>query len=165
MISYLGGYDVAYAVFVFISLPAFYRNKFIEQAYLKGEVGVELVPQGTLVARINAHAAGYPAIYTPTGAGTKVESGGIPIQYNPGGAANGVKVPGNKKDARVFDGRRYILEPAIPGDVALVHAWKADESGNLVFRYTANNYNAVMARNAKLTIVEVCEQLLQLGLY
>ncbi|CAL1705026.1 unnamed protein product [Somion occarium] len=136
MISYLGG------------------NKFIEAAYLKGDIGVELVPQGTLVARLNAHAAGYPAIYTPTGAGTKVETGGIPIQYNPGGTAHGVKIPGNKKDARVFDGRRYILEPAVAGDVALVHAWKADEAGNLIFRYTANNYNAVMARNAKLTIVE-----------
>ncbi|KAK7693692.1 hypothetical protein QCA50_003263 [Cerrena zonata] len=144
MISYLGG------------------NKFIEGAYLNGDVGIELVPQGTLVARINAHAAGYPAIYTPTGAGTKVESGGIPIQYNPGGAASGVKVPGNKKDARVFDGRRYILEPAIAGDVALVHAWKADEAGNLVFRYTANNYNAVMARNAKLTIVEA-EHIVPIG--
>ncbi|KAI0082785.1 nagb/rpia/CoA transferase-like protein [Panus rudis PR-1116 ss-1] len=144
MISYLGG------------------NKFLEQAYLNGDIGIELVPQGTLVARLNAHAAGYPAIYTPTGAGTRVETGGIPIQYNPGGVKAGVKIPGNKKDARVFNGRRHILEPAIAGDVAFVHAWKADEVGNLVFRYTANNYNAVMARNAKLTIVEA-EEIVPVG--
>ncbi|TCD63293.1 hypothetical protein EIP91_005705 [Steccherinum ochraceum] len=139
IISYLGG------------------NKFLESAYLSGDIGIELVPQGTLIARLNAHAAGYPVIYTPTGAGTKVETGEIPIRFNPGGGSKGVKVPGNKKEAREFNGKRYIMEPAIPGDVALVHAWKADETGNLVFRYTANNYNAVMARNAKLTIVEAEE--------
>lgn len=76
---------------------------------------------------------------------------------------NGVAVPGNKKQTMEFDGRKYVVEPAIAGDVAFVHAWKADEVGNLVFRYTANNYNAVMARNAKLTIVEVC-LVSQLGL-
>ena len=136
------------------SLNSILSNKFLESAYLHGEVGIELVPQGTLIARINAHAAGYPVIYTPTGAGTKVETGEIPIRYNPGGIDNGVKIPGNRKESREFNGRRYIMEPAISGDVAFVHAWKADEVGNLVFRYTANNYNGVMARNAKLTIVE-----------
>ncbi|KAH9951886.1 3-oxoacid CoA-transferase [Amylocystis lapponica] len=135
-ISYLGG------------------NKLLESMYLKGEIGIELIPQGTLVARLNAHAAGFPAIYTPTGANTAVETGGIPIRYNPGGMDFGVLTPGHKKDAKEFNGRRYVLEPAIAGDVAFVHAWKADEVGNLVFRYTANNYNGVMARNAKLTIVE-----------
>ncbi|CCM02065.1 uncharacterized protein FIBRA_04141 [Fibroporia radiculosa] len=140
MISYLGG------------------NKFLESKYLNGEVGIELVPQGTLVARLKAYASGYPAILTPTGASTAVESGDIPIQYNAGGMKNGVKVPGNKKQTMVFDGRKYVVEPALVGDVAFVHAWKADEVGNLVFRYTANNYNAVMARNAKLTIVEASIQ-------
>ncbi|KAI0797618.1 3-oxoacid CoA-transferase [Abortiporus biennis] len=143
-ISYLGG------------------NKFIENSYLSGDLGIELVPQGTLVARLNAHAAGIPAFYTPTGAGTKVEDGGIPIQYNPGGLSAGVKTEGNSKEAREFNGRRYILEPAIAGDVAFVHAWKADEVGNLVFRYAANNYNGVMARNAKLTIVEA-EEIVPVG--
>ena len=66
-------------------------------------------------------------------------------------------IPGNAKEARIFGGRRFIMEPAIAGDVAFVRAWKADEVGNLVFRYTANNYNGVMARNAKLTIVEAEE--------
>lgn len=150
------------------------RNKFLEQKYLKGEVGIELVPQGTLVARLKAHASGYPAVLTPTGAYTAVERGEIPIRYNPGGMDAGVAVPGSKKEAMEFSGRRYVVEPALAGDVAFVHAWKADEVGNLVFRYgvyengaatrthasiryTANNYNAVMARNAKLTIVEAEE--------
>ena len=151
------------------------RNKFLEQKYLKGEVGIELVPQGTLVARLKAHASGYPAVLTPTGAFTAVERGEIPIRYNPGGMDAGVAVPGSKKQTMEFNGRRFVVEPALAGDVAFVHAWKADEVGNLVFRYgrfcvysdatgthtslryTANNYNAVMARNAKLTIVEAEE--------
>lgn len=133
------------------------RNKYLESAYLKGDVGIELVPQGTLVARLHAHASGEPCIFTPTGANTAVETGGIPIRYKPGGMSAGVLIPGNPKEARIFNGRRFIMEPAIAGDVAFVHAWKADEVGNLVFRYTANNYNGVMARNAKLTIVEAEE--------
>ena len=142
--------------------------------YLKGEVGLELIPQGTIVERMRAHAAGMPAIFTPTGAHTAVEAGGIPIRYNLGGPGSGVLIPGNKKEAREFDGRRYLLEPAIGGDVAFVHAWKADEAGNCIFKWvhalrviffriltcflfrdTANNFNAIMARAAKLTIVEV----------
>ncbi|RDX56560.1 3-oxoacid CoA-transferase [Polyporus arcularius HHB13444] len=144
MISYLGG------------------NKYLESAYLNGDVGIELVPQGTLVARLHAHASGEPCVFTPTGANTAVESGGIPIRYNPGGMKAGVRIPGNPKEARIFNGRRFIMEPAIAGDVAFVHAWKADEVGNLVFRYTANNYNGVMARNAKLTIVEA-EEIVPVG--
>lgn len=110
------------------------RNKFLEQKYLKGEVGIELVPQGTLVARLKAHASGYPAVLTPTGAFTAVERGEIPIRYNPGGMDAGVAVPGNKKQTMEFNGRRFVVEPALAGDVAFVHAWKADEVGNLVFR-------------------------------
>ncbi len=98
-----------------------------------------------------------PAFITPTGANTMVETGGIPIQYNEGGFESGVKVPGNAKETMTIDGRKYIVEPSISGDVAFVHAWKADEVGNLVFRYASNNYNGAMARNAKLTIVEAEE--------
>lgn len=98
-----------------------------------------------------------PAFLTPTGANTLVETGGIPICYNEGGFASGVKIPGNPKAVHIMDGRRYIMEPSIVGDVAFVHAWKADEVGNLVFRYASNNYNGAMARNAKLTIVEAEE--------
>ena len=110
-------------------------NKEFEQLYLKGEIGLELVPQGTLAERIRAHAAGIPAFYTPTAALTAVEDGSIPIQYNKGGMSKGVKIPGNKKESREFNGRRYIMEPAIAGDVAIIRAWKVDEVGNCVFRW------------------------------
>lgn len=144
MISYLGG------------------NKYLEQMYLEGKMSLELVPQGTLVERIRAHAAGIPAFYTPTGASTPVELGTIPIRFNEGGFKSGVKIKGNPKISRVIDGKKYIMEPAIAGDVAFVHAWKADEAGNLIFRYAANNYNGAMARNAKLTIVEA-EEIVPIG--
>jgi 3-oxoacid CoA-transferase len=94
---------------------------------------MELVPQGTLVERLRAHAAGIPAFYTPTGASTAVEEGSIPIRYGEGG--KGVAIPGIKKEAREFGGRRYVMEPALPGDVAFIKAWKVDEAGNCVFRW------------------------------
>ena len=103
--------------------------------YLRGEVSLELVPQGTLVERLRAHAAGIPFFFTPTGASTAVEHGSIPIRYNAGGFNDGVKINGNKKEAREINGRKYLLEPALKGDVAFVHAWKVDEVGNTVFRY------------------------------
>ncbi len=111
------------------------RNKHFESLYLTGQISLELIPQGTLVGRLRAHAAGIPAFFTPTGASTAVEFGSIPIRYNEGGVKAGVKIPGNKKEAREFGGRRYLMEPAIVGDVAFVRAWKVDEVGNCVFRY------------------------------
>ncbi|EGN96206.1 hypothetical protein SERLA73DRAFT_112388 [Serpula lacrymans var. lacrymans S7.3] len=144
VISYLGG------------------NKYLEKMYLGGTMSLELVPQGTLVERIRAHAAGIPAFFTPTGASTVVETGGIPIRFKDGGFKSGVAITGNKKEYREFGGKRYVMEPAIAGDVAFIHAWKVDEVGNCVFRYTANNYNASMAKNAKLTIVEA-EQIVPVG--
>lgn len=110
-------------------------NKQFEAQYLKGQISLELVPQGTLVERLRAHAAGIPAFFTPTGASTAVEDGLIPIRYNPGGMSNGVAIPGIKKEAREIGGRRYVLEPGIAGDVAFVRAWKVDEVGNCVFRF------------------------------
>lgn len=95
---------------------------------------MELIPQGTLAGRLRAHAAGTPAFYTPTGAHTAVERGEIPIRYKPGGLKAGVLVPGTKKEWKEFNGRRYLMEPAIPGDVAFIRAWKVDEAGNCVFR-------------------------------
>ncbi|PSR94052.1 hypothetical protein PHLCEN_2v4480 [Hermanssonia centrifuga] len=137
-------------------------NKHFESLYLTGQISLELIPQGTLVGRLRAHAAGIPAFFTPTGASTAVEFGSIPIRYNEGGVKAGVKIPGNKKEAREFGGRRYLMEPAIVGDVAFVRAWKVDEVGNCVFRYTQNNFSATMARNAKLTIVEA-ENIVPIG--
>ena len=102
---------------------------------MSGRISLELVPQGTLVERLRAHAAGIPAFYTPTGASTAVEEGSIPQRYHPGGMSKGVAIPGNKKETKVFNGRKYVLEPAISGDVAFIRAWKVDEIGNVVFRY------------------------------
>jgi len=137
-------------------------NKFFEQLYLDGKISLELIPQGTLVGRLRSQAAGMPAFYTPTGAHTAVESGEIPIRYKEGGMEAGVAIPGNKKEWKEFNGRRYIMEPAIVGDVAFIRAWKVDEVGNVVFRYTANNFSSAMARNAKLTIVEA-ENIVPIG--
>ncbi|GLB35453.1 putative key enzyme for ketone body catabolism [Lyophyllum shimeji] len=137
-------------------------NKKFETMYLQGQISLELVPQGTLAERIRAHAAGIPAFFTPTGASTAVEEGMIPQQYNEGGMANGIAIPGIKKESKVINGRRYIMEPAIAGDVAFIRAWKVDEVGNCVFRYSSQNFSTVMAKNAKLTIVEA-EQVVPIG--
>ncbi|EDR11247.1 uncharacterized protein LACBIDRAFT_324861 [Laccaria bicolor S238N-H82] len=129
-------------------------NKNFESRYLAGQITLELVPQGTLAERIRAHASGIPAFFTPTGASTAIEEGTIPQRYNEGGASNGVALPGIPKEAREINGKRFVLETALPGDVAFVRAWKVDEVGNCVFRYAAQNFSTVMAKNAKLTIVE-----------
>jgi 3-oxoacid CoA-transferase len=129
-------------------------NKNFETRFLNGKITLELVPQGTLAERIRAHAAGIPAFYTPTGASTAVEEGAIPQRYKDGGAANGIEIPGIPKEAREINGKRYVLETAIAGDVAFIKAWKVDEVGNCVFRYASQNFNTAMAKSAKLTIVE-----------
>ncbi|KAG6379188.1 3-oxoacid CoA-transferase [Boletus reticuloceps] len=109
-------------------------NKAFEAMYLNGEISLELCPQGSLVERIRAHAAGIPAFFSPTGASTAVEEGAIPMRYNEGGFVKGVKLPGIKKETREFNGRKYVMEIAIAADVAFIHAWKVDEVGNCVFR-------------------------------
>ena len=117
------------------------ENATFAQQYLAGEVELEYCPQGSLVERIRAGGAGIPAFYTPTGVGTDVSQG---------------------KEIRSFNGRDYVMEQGIFGDLALVHAWKADTEGNLVYRKTARNFNPVMATAAKVTIAEV-EHLVQPG--
>ena len=128
-------------------LSVSYRNKNFEALYLAGKISLELVPQGNLVERIRAHAAGIPAFFTPAGASTAVEDGSIPVRYNEGGWQNGVKITGTGKESREFGGKRYILEPAIAGDVAFVRAWKVDEIGNCVFRFPAFSYNEYVLLN------------------
>jgi len=136
------------------------ENKEFERQYLTGELEVELTPQGTLAERLRAGGAGIPAFYTPTGAGTAISDGGLPIRYAPGGGAVAKYSP--KKETRDFDGRPYVLEPAIRGDYALVKAWKGDRFGNLVYRHTAMNFNPMMATAAKVTVAEV-EELVEVG--
>ncbi len=117
------------------------ENKTFEQLALKKELEVELNPQGTLAERIRCGGAGIPAFYTPTGYGTLAAEG---------------------KETREFNGRNYVLVPSLRGDVAFIKAWKGDRWGNLVYRKTARNFNAVMATAADYVIAEV-EEIVELG--
>jgi 3-oxoacid CoA-transferase len=117
------------------------ENKLFEKLVLSGELEVELNPQGTLAERLRAGGAGIPAFFTPTGFGTMIAEG---------------------KAVRVFDGRPHLLESSLRGDFAFVKAWKGDRWGNLVFRKTTRNYNAVMVAAADYVVAEV-EQLVELG--
>ena len=112
------------------------ENAEFERQLLSGELEVDLIPQGTLAERIRAGGAGIPAFYTATGYGTEVAEG---------------------KEVKHFDGRPYIMETALHADFAIVKAWKGDTHGNLVFKGTARNFNPMMARAGKITIVEVDE--------
>ena len=135
------------------------ENKEFERQYLSGELEVELTPQGTLAERLRAGGAGIPAFYTPTGAGTAISDGGLPLRYAADGSVAKSSAP---KETREFDGRHYVLEPAITGDYALVKAWKADRFGNLVYRHTAMNFNPMMATAGKVCVAEV-EELVDVG--
>jgi len=117
------------------------ENKLFADLFLSGELELEFNPQGTLAERIRAGGAGIPAFFTKTGVGTVVAEG---------------------KDLRDFDGETYVMERGIVGDVALIHAYKGDTEGNLVYRKTARNFNPMMATAAKITVVEV-EHLVEAG--
>jgi 3-oxoacid CoA-transferase subunit A len=112
------------------------ENKLFEQLYLAGELELELNPQGTLAERIRAGGAGIPAFYTKTGVGTVVAEG---------------------KPVEEFEGEKYLRETRLRADLAIVKAWRADPSGDLMFRKTARNFNPNMATAAKVTVVEVEE--------
>jgi 3-oxoacid CoA-transferase subunit A len=135
------------------------ENKEFERQYLSGELEVELAPQGTLAERLRAGGAGIAAFFTPTGAGTAISDGGLPLRYAPDGS---VARFSPKKETREFDGRAYVLEPAIRGDFAIVKAAIGDRFGNLVYRHTAMNFNPMMATAAKVTIAEV-ERIVEVG--
>jgi 3-oxoacid CoA-transferase len=112
------------------------NNKALQDAYLTGEMALELNPQGSLADRLRAAGAGQPGFYTRTGAGTFIETGGIPqLMSKPeAGKEQTVLIPGNKKNVAEFDGKKYLFEPAIHGDIAILRAWKVDKAGNCVFR-------------------------------
>jgi 3-oxoacid CoA-transferase/3-oxoacid CoA-transferase subunit A len=135
------------------------ENKEFERQYLSGELEVELTPQGTLAERLRAGGAGVAGFYTPTGAGTAISEGGLPLKY----AADGtVAKRSAKKETRDFEGRTFVLERGLTGDFALVKAWRGDRFGNLVYRHTAMNFNPMMATAAGVTIAEV-EELVDVG--
>ena len=110
------------------------ENKLFAQQFLAGELELEFNPQGTLAERIRAGGAGIPAFFTKTGYGTIIAEG---------------------KETRTFDGEQYVMERGLVADISLVHAWKADHEGNLVYRKTARNFNPMMATAGKVTIAEV----------
>jgi len=130
------------------------ENKEFMRQYMHGELEVELTPQGNLAERLRAAGAGIPAFYTPTGVGTYVEYGGWPIKFDKDGEP---EVLSASRESRDFNGKKYILESALHGDMAIIKAWRADTMGNLQFRYTARNFNPTMAQASKLTIAEVEE--------
>lgn len=117
------------------------ENKEFERQFLSGELEVELTPQGTLAEKLRAGGAGIPAFFTKTGVGTQVAEG---------------------KETREFDGEEYVMERSLTADIALVKAWKADQSGNLIFRKTARNFNTDVATAGRITVVEV-EELVETG--
>jgi 3-oxoacid CoA-transferase subunit A len=117
------------------------ENKTFAQLYLSGKLELEFNPQGTLAERIRAGGAGIPAFFTRTGVGTIVADG---------------------KELREFDGDTFVMETGLVADVSIVHAWKGDTEGNLVYRKTARNFNPMMASAGKITIAEV-EHLVQPG--
>ena len=117
------------------------ENRLFADLYLKGELELEFNPQGTLAERIRAGGAGVPAFFTKTGVGTLVAEG---------------------KELRDFDGETYVMEKSLVADLALVHAWKGDREGNLVYRKTARNFNPVMATAGKITVAEI-EELVEPG--
>ena len=117
------------------------ENQTFARQYLAGELEIEFNPQGTLAERIRAGGAGIPAFYTRTGVGTAIAEG---------------------KDEREFDGQRYIMERGLLADLAIVHAWRGDTEGNLVYRMTARNFNPIMATAAKMVVAQV-EELVEPG--
>ena len=117
------------------------ENKLFAELYLKGDLELEFNPQGTLAERIRAGGAGVPAFFTKTGVGTLIAEG---------------------KETRDFDGETYVMERSLVADLAIIHAWKADREGNLVYRKTARNFNPVMATAGRIAVAEV-EHLVEPG--
>jgi 3-oxoacid CoA-transferase subunit A len=117
------------------------ENATFAKQFLAGELEIEFNPQGTLAERIRAGGAGVPAFFTATGYGTQIAEG---------------------KETREFDGKHYVMERGLFADLAIVHAWKSDTEGNLVYRKTARNFNPMMATAAKMTVAQV-EHLVEPG--
>ncbi|KAH8902837.1 coenzyme A transferase [Coniochaeta sp. PMI_546] len=134
-------------------------NKMLEKKYLNGDIAVELCPQGSLAERIRCAGAGIPAFFTPTGVNSLVQTGDIPVRMGPGGK---VLERGSKRETREFGGRTFMMETALPGDVAILRASKADKAGNCTFRYTTKSFAPLMAKAAKVTIVEA-EEIVEVG--
>ncbi|KAI9660440.1 MAG: hypothetical protein M1821_009790 [Bathelium mastoideum] len=134
-------------------------NKALEKKYLSGDIAIELCPQGTLAERIRCGGAGIPAFFTPTGSHTLLQDGEIPVRLEPSGQ---VVEKGTPREIRIFNGKQYMMEEALTGDVAILRAWKVDEAGNCRFRYTTKAFGQIMAKAATVTIVEA-EEIVPVG--
>ncbi|MGY1813420.1 CoA transferase subunit A [Blastococcus sp. SYSU D00820] len=134
-------------------------NKELARLYLSGQLEVELTPQGTLAERLRAGGVGIPAFYTPTGVGTMVADGGIPVLYD---AEGNVVKTSRPKEVREFDGQQFVLETALTADFGLVRAARGDRHGNLVFHESAANFNPLAGMAGRITIAEV-EELVEPG--
>jgi 3-oxoacid CoA-transferase subunit A len=139
------------------------ENREFARQYLSGELEVELTPQGTLAERMRAGGSGIAGFFTATGVGTQIAEGGIPWKYDATGAV-AVASPPKQTQTFTIDGQdhEYVLEKAIVADYALVHAWKGDRHGNLVYRQAARNFNPPAAMCGRITIAEV-EHLVEPG--
>lgn len=133
--------DLGRVAKIICSYPRSVGSVVFEELYREGRIALEIVPQGTLAERMRAAGAGIPAFFTPTAVGTKLAE---------------------SKEMRDFDGRTYLMERAIAGDVALIEAWEADRWGNLTYRASGRNFNPVMATAAKLTIAQ-SQTIVELG--
>jgi 3-oxoadipate CoA-transferase alpha subunit len=141
--EWLIGNDQVKKVICSFTAPTRASQKLVfSEYYEKGLIDAELVPQGTLAERMRAAGAGIPAFYTPAAVGTELAEG---------------------RETRVFNGREYLLEEALPLDYAFIRAYQADAFGNLRFRRSQRNFNPLMAMAAKVTIVEVEEDILPVG--
>lgn len=127
------------------------ENKNFERMFFTGELEVELVPQGTIAARLRAAGNGMPAIFTPAGVGTMYANGGIPLKYAPDGSVAIVTEP---RPTQIFDEKEYVMEYALRPDVSFVKAYKADTKGNLIFRGTSQNANPDCAVAGKVVVAE-----------
>jgi 3-oxoacid CoA-transferase len=136
-------------------------SKAISDMYGEGGFELELTPQGTLAERIRCGGLGIPAFFTPTAAGTVIEEGGFPLKVNPEDPTKPLVTAG-PRESREFGGRKYLMEEAITGDVALVKAMRGDTFGNLQFHATARNFNPLVAMAGKIAIAEV-EELVEPG--
>ena len=134
------------------------NNKGLEKKYLGGEIAIELTPQGTLAEKLRCGGAGIPAFFTPTGVNTFIQSGQIPARFENGEVVEMIKA----RETRIFDGRVHNMELAIKGDVAVMRAYKVDEAGNCQFRYTTKSFAPLMAKAAKVSIVEA-EHIVKVG--
>ena len=135
------------------------ENKEFARQYLSGELEVVLTPQGTLAEKLRAGGAGIPAFFTSAGVGTQVSEGGLPQKYD---ADGNIAIASQPKEVRNFNGADYVLEQSLTPDFGLVHAWKGDRHGNLMFHATAMNFNPLCAMAGKITIAEV-EELVEPG--